>query len=191
MRALLRHPSRAPCLLVQKSVQSSVYEVPYTDPRENHVDPISVSHGDQARRGGMDITISLTPAEAKAVGDGEAERVAEWFHSALWALAILRSGHVPAEPDAPHADARKDHPATPGDWYTVINDLDHSLLPRVEGIRDAAVRAHAELGGSVGDLARAMDVRRSTAQYRREVLQRSASSIWETWAKSGGPQPKF
>jgi hypothetical protein len=151
------------------------------------MDPISYRTGDDAQQGGVDITISLTAAEADAVG-GEAGVMADWFHSALWALAILRSGHVPATPDAAHADARVDRPAGPGDWYTVINDLDHRLLPRLEGIRDAAVRAHADSRGSVGDLALAMHVARSTAQYRREVLQRSQPSTWEDWASNGGPQ---
>lgn len=150
------------------------------------MDPISFVPADESRLGGTDVVISLTAAESKALGM-ELGTLADWFHSALWAMAILRTGHVSGNPHAPHTDGRTDHPATPGDWYTVINDLDHRLLPRIEGIRDAAVRAHADCGGSVGDLALAMDVARSTAQYRREVLQRSTPSTWETWATGGGP----
>ncbi|MFD0078993.1 hypothetical protein ACFVIY_42350, partial [Streptomyces sp. NPDC127166] len=99
------------------------------------------------------------------------------------ALAILRTGIVPACQD--DADARPARPATADTWSTAIHDVDRRLLPRIEGIRDAAMRAHSASGGSVGQLARAMDVARSTAQYRREVLQRATPSDWETWAVSG------
>lgn len=145
------------------------------------MDPISFHTGANARRGGLDITISLTAAEAAQVGD-EAGILADWFHSALWALAILRAGHVPANPDHPLPEGRKDRPAGEGDWYTVVNDLDHRLLPRLEGIRDAAIRAHATAGGSVGNLALAMDVSRSTAQYRRDAVRQADPSVWERWA---------
>ncbi|MEU8765035.1 hypothetical protein [Streptomyces sp. NPDC048659] len=154
------------------------------------MDPIGYRFGTEARRGGMDVTISLTAAEAAQVGD-DAGILADWFHSALWALAILRAGHVPANPDHPHPDARKDRTAGPGDWYTVVNDLDYRLLPRLEGIRDAAIRAHAAAGGSVGDMALAMDVSRSTAQYRRDAVRQADPSVWEQWAtRTREPRPR-
>lgn len=144
------------------------------------MDPISYAHGDDARMGGVDITISLTPSQAKALG-GEAGTMADWFHTGLWAMALLRSGrNAQGEP----------YIAGPNDWYTAINDLDHRLIPRLEGVRDAVVRAHAQGGGSVGDLALAMDVARSTAQYRREALLKSMTSTWENWAVDGGPEDK-
>jgi hypothetical protein len=138
--------------------------------------------GDDSIQGGVDITLSLTPAEAAAIG-GEASTLADWFDTALWALAILRTGHSvrPAE-DTP---AR---PITANDLHDVINDLDHRLIPRLAGVRDAAIRRHKELGGSVGDLALAMDVARSTAQTRREALEAKPRGLFETWALSGGPQ---
>ncbi|MGW6420460.1 hypothetical protein [Streptomyces sp. NPDC055055] len=151
------------------------------------MDPIGYRFGPEARRGGIDVTISLTAAEAEQVGD-DAGILADWFHSALWALAILRAGHVPANPDHPHPDARKDRPAGPGDWYTIVNDLDYRLLPRLEGIRDAAIRAHAAVGGSVGDMALAMDVSRSTAQYRRDAVRQADPSLWERWAARSGQE---
>ncbi|MFJ4343628.1 MULTISPECIES: hypothetical protein [unclassified Streptomyces] len=146
----------------------------------SQTDPIDFAYGDDARMGGVDITISLSPAQAKAIG-GEAGVMADWFHSALWAMALLRTGRNTAG-----------HPyfAGPHDWYTPINDLDHRLIPRLEGIRDAVVRAHARSGGTVQDLALAMDVPRSTAQHRREVLTRAMPSTWETWAEDGGPEDK-
>ena len=126
-----------------------------------------------SRLGGGDIVISLTPEQSAALGP-EADMLADWFHTMLWALATLRTA--------------EDGSVSRESWHAMINDLDNRLSPRLEGVKDAVVRAHADSGGSVGNLALAMDVPRSTAQYRREVLQRSAPSTWETWAKSGGPQ---
>jgi len=132
---------------------------------------ISYRTGDQAQQGGLDITISLTPEEAAAAGHiGD---LADWFDTALWALAVLRTGRV---------DRTDGHALTANDLHTVINDLDHRLLPRLQGIRDAAVRRHADLGGTYGDLATAMDTSRSTAQYRRDALTAKTPSVWENWA---------
>lgn len=137
------------------------------------MDPISFVPSAESRLGGGDIVISLTPEQSQALGM-EAGTLADWFHTMLWTLATLRT-----------AD---DNSASQDAWHTMINDLDHRLLPRLEGVRDAAVRAHADSGGSIGDLALAMDVPRSTAQYRREALLKAMPSTWETWAKSGGPR---
>lgn len=124
--------------------------------------------------GGLDITIHLTADQARAIGP-EAAPLADWFHTAFIALAALRSGlgtgdEHPAAPPAPDL------------WRTVINDLDVQLIPRLEGLRDAAIRAHAAEGGTYGQLANAMDVSRSTAQSRREVITRRKPSRWELWA---------
>ncbi|WP_327707548.1 hypothetical protein OG530_41005 (plasmid) [Streptomyces decoyicus] len=132
---------------------------------------ISYRTGKDAREGGLDITISLTAEESAAAGF--VDNLGDWFDTALWALAILRSGRV---------DRTDGHALTAADLYTVINDLDHRLLPRLEGIRDAAVRRHAELGGTYGDLALAMDTSRSTAQYRRDALTAKSPNVWENWA---------
>jgi hypothetical protein len=144
------------------------------------MDPISYTYGDNARMRGVDITISLTPAQAKALG-GEAGVMADWFHSALHAMAMLRTGR-----DA----AGEPYFAGPNDWYTAVNDLDHRLIPRLEGVRDAVVRSHTNSGGTVQHLALAMDVPDSTAQFRREVLLRTMPSTWEKWAEDGGPEDK-
>jgi hypothetical protein len=144
------------------------------------VEPITFRHGDDARMGGLDITVSLTPTQAKALG-AEAGTLMDWMHTALWAMALLRSGRS--------AEGRP-YIAGPNDWHTAVNDLEHRLIPRLDGIRDAVVRAHANSGGSVGDLALAMDVSRSTAQYRRETLLGKAPSAFETWATDGGPEDK-
>lgn len=131
------------------------------------MDPISTR---PAADGGMDVTIHLTPTQAAALGH-DAVQLADWLHSALWAMAVLRTGQ--------DQDGRPYRPT----WFDSIVALDHRLVPRIEGVRDAVIRAHADGGGSVGDLALAMDVPRSTAQYRRDVLRRSAPSIWESWAR--------
>jgi hypothetical protein len=137
-------------------------------------------HGSDAARGGVDITISLTPAEAAALGN-EPSHLADWFDTALWALGILRTGR--------NHRADGDEEVTSRTLYTVLTDLDHRLIPRIEGIRDAAVRRHHELGGSIGDLALAMDVKKSTAQSRRNVILtgRDRPTTWERWATQGGP----
>ncbi|MFD4400815.1 hypothetical protein [Kitasatospora sp. NPDC058478] len=133
---------------------------------------LTFRNGDDAFKRGLDITISLTPSQAKALGP-EVSTLADWFDTALWALAWLRSGQsIDGQP----------HAFTLDDFHTAINDLDHRLLPRLEGVRDAMIRAHAEAGGSVGDLALAMDVSRSTAQYRRETLLNKTPAVFESWA---------
>ncbi|MFI5867657.1 hypothetical protein [Streptomyces sp. NPDC051546] len=144
------------------------------------MDPITYRSGSNARMGGVDITISLTPAQEKALG-AEAGMLADWFHTALYSLAMLRTGlNAAGEPYIPG----------PSDWHTMINDLDHRLLPRLQGARDAVVREHARSGGTVADLALAMDVSRSTAQYRRETIigGKDRPSNWERWATDGGPE---
>ncbi|MER7659797.1 hypothetical protein [Streptomyces albidoflavus] len=140
----------------------------------------SFRSGADAIRGGLDITISLTPGEAKALG-AEASVLADWFDTALWALALLRTGQNERGEQAP-----KD--VTPQTLYTVLNDLDHRLLPRLQGVRDAAVRLHQEQGGSIGDLALAMDVAKSTAQSRRNAVVNRPETAWERWATAGGPE---
>ncbi|WP_424217788.1 hypothetical protein ACN20G_37145 (plasmid) [Streptomyces sp. BI20] len=143
---------------------------------------LSYRHGAAAQRQGVDITISLPPGEADAISGDPLE---DWFDSALWALSLLRTGinHRAPLPGGPGT-------LTADTWARVISDLDHRLLPRLEGIRDAAIRRHAEAGGTIGDLALAMDTARSTAQSRRAAVLtgRDRPSVWERWAEAGGPQ---
>ncbi|MGW1021934.1 hypothetical protein [Streptomyces niveus] len=141
--------------------------------------------GADAIRGGLDITISLTPREAAALGP-EAGLLADWVDTALWALTLLRNGDT--ERNATQGTVRTE---TPDTFYTVINDLDH-LLPRLQGVRDAAIRRHQELGGSLKDLALAMSAPKSTAQSRRNVVlnREGGPSRWENWATNGGPQDR-
>ncbi|MEV6426025.1 hypothetical protein [Streptomyces sp. NPDC051662] len=130
--------------------------------------------------GGVDITISLTKAEADAIGP-EAGLLIDWIDTALWALAILRTGQ------AVRGDQRA---ITKDDFHTVINNLDKKLIPRLDGIRDAAVVRHADLGGTYGDLAIAMDVARSTAQTRRDAIERRQPTTFQKWATAWTPAPE-
>lgn len=129
--------------------------------------------------GGMDLTIRLTAAEADAIGPAEAEGLVDWLDTAMWALSVLRS----------NLTTRSDDPRdiTASDLHAVIRDMHRKLLPRLSGIQDAVIRRHGELGGSLGQLAAAMDSARSTAQDRREALdrtgpRRAAAARWERWA---------
>ncbi|WP_346660134.1 NUDIX hydrolase [Streptomyces sp. WMMB303] len=149
-------------------------------------DTLTIREGDAARHGGVDITMSFTPEEAAGIG-GELGPIADTLHSALWGLATLRTGWVPADADH-HADARPAREAGPETWQQIISDLHHRLLPRIEGIRDAAIRRHHEAGGTLPSLARAMDVPKSTAQSRRNTLIDGTPSTWARWATDGGPQ---
>lgn len=140
---------------------------------------ISFREGAEAiHPGGQDIVISLTEAERHTLG--HVGNLVDAFDSALWALVMLRTER---NPKSPTGDVQG------SDWFTVINDLDHLLIPRLEGIRDAAVRAHHAAGGSLGQLANAMDAAKSTAQYRRNtVLGRTAPTPFEDWAVNGSPE---
>ncbi len=145
-------------------------------------DDISLTYvnGPAARFGGLDITLSLTKQEADALGS-DAAMLADWFDTALWTLAMLRTGQTPRRP------ADQPQEPTKGDFYTSINDLGHRLIPRLEGILDAAIRAHAGLDATYGDLALALDTARSTAQYRRDTLLGKPRSLFDQWAVTGGP----
>lgn len=83
----------------------------------------------ESRLGG-DLVISLPPGQPQKLGM-EAGTPADWFHSALWTLAMLRTAN-PAADTIPSST-----------WHTMINDVDHRLLPRSEGIRDARLPGRA------------------------------------------------
>lgn len=129
--------------------------------------------------GGMDLTIRLTAAEIDAIGPTEAEGLLEYLDTALWALAVLRTGHTVRSEDQQELTA--------DDLHAAIRDLHKRLIPMLEGVGDAAIRRHRELGGTTGELAAAMDSPRSSAQRRREALdqtgpRRTEAARWEAWA---------
>lgn len=126
------------------------------------------------------ITISATVAESAAVGYDH-RSFCEWTTSALRALVALRTGYIDGDPakGAPTEDF----------WYWVINDIE-KLKPRLDGILEATIGAHHAAGASIGNLALAMDVPRSTAQDRRKAVVDREPSMWQEWAFTGGPAPK-
>lgn len=105
----------------------------------------------------------------------DAVMLADWMDTVFYALDRLRSGEL-------RLDGTRDK-RTLNDIYTGINHLSVRLIPRLQGIVDALVRAHYDAGGSHSELARAMDVERSTAQTRGDKIRKTAPpSTWERWA---------
>lgn len=141
---------------------------------------LTFRNGKSAARGGLDITISLSPEEATAAGM-EATVIADWMDTYFWALAMLRTGT--------NTRTEEQRPDVAGDWYTVLNDLEHRLTPRLQGVVDAAIRRHHAQSGTLGELALSMDCAKSTAQSRRDAVLkgRNRPSIWENWA-TGSPR---
>ncbi|MGW7415809.1 hypothetical protein [Streptomyces sp. NPDC054863] len=140
---------------------------------------VSYRSGEQAAEpGGLDIVISLTPTQARALGD-DAARIAGWTDTALWIIALMRSRQTP-----------DGTPYVPGvtDYRDAINALELHLIPALGGVRNASVRAHTEGGATIQELADAMNISRSTAQSRREVLARKSPGDWEKWATDPAPR---
>lgn len=125
-----------------------------------------------------EITVHIGAEDQAALGM-ESGVLLDWFLTALRGLAALRTGAVDQETPAGGIER---NPATVDTWYWVINDLDEHLLPALHGIRNAAIRAHAAAGGSVGNLSLAMGVAKSTAQTRREALLSEPPTEREAWA---------
>lgn len=114
--------------------------------------------------------------EVRGWGVGiEGAILADWMDTVFYALGALRHGRW-------RLDGTRDE-KTLSDIYTAINDLEHRLRPRLDGLRDALIRAHYDAGGSHTELATAMDVPRPTAQKRGNAVRRLAPpSMWEKWA---------
>ena len=132
----------------------------------------------------LEITVHVGAEDQAALGM-ESGILVDWFLTALRGLAALRTGSVDQETAAGGIERSE---ATADTWYWVINDLDEHLLPALNGIRNAAIRAHAAAGGSVGNLSLAMGVAKSTAQTRREALLGEEPTERETWASSHAGQ---
>ncbi|WP_042390571.1 hypothetical protein [Streptacidiphilus melanogenes] len=136
--------------------------------------------------GGVELRFSLSPAEARAltppygwsVGE-DAVELGDFFDTVLETLIMLRTGRVSRR-------SRFPVPAV-DDWSMVITNAFVDLLPRLEGLGEAAVRIARGLGMSHADIALSMNVTRSTAQSRvRKVTGRPATEF-ETWALRGDP----
>lgn len=98
-----------------------------------------------------------------------------WMETALASLRMLRSGAL-------HLDGSRDE-ATLDAIRSGITAISHRLGPRLDGIVAALIRAHYDAGGSHAELARAMDVERSTAQSRGDKVRKTRPPLmWERWA---------
>lgn len=144
------------------------------------------NEGKRAKRGGYDLTISLTPDQAEALGV-HAYDLAEALDTVLVAIAAARTGADPVDPkeghdlkDTPVSDAKR--------WSQWVIGAATTLLDRVDAVRAAAIREHAEQGGSYGELANAMSVTRATAQTRRNTIVRSEPTPQEQWVSSPAPK---
>jgi hypothetical protein len=137
---------------------------------------LEFAHGDRARQGGTDLIISLTPEQAQSLGD-DAGHLADWLSTTLTAIAWLRNGQQ-AEPWS-------------SGWGRIITELDHHLLPRIEGTRDAAIRNYVQKDdASIAAVARATGVSRSTAQSRLATLLTSPATRYEEWARGNLDDPE-
>lgn len=102
--------------------------------------------------------------------------LADYFDTVLFCLDHLRSGKY----DQPGRE-------TVTQLYNGIMHLEQKLTPRLQGIRDALIRAHYAAGGSHEDLALAMDCPRQTAVSRGNKVRGSEPSTWESWARRDQP----
>lgn len=100
------------------------------------------------------------------------------FDTALTSLAQLRDGKW-------RLDGSKDA-ITLGQIYDGLNSLSHYLEPRLAGLASALIRAHFDAGGTYGELAKALDTSRSSAQSRAIRVRSAGPGVWEKWATREG-----
>jgi hypothetical protein len=137
--------------------------------------------GEAAVDGGLDVTISLNPAEARVLGE-DALELGDWFNTVLETLLLLRTGAFPSRPP---------RRPTEEDWEVAIHETLCQLMPRLQGISDATVRTAHGHGLSHADIALSMDVPRSTAQSRiRKITSQPTAATFEDWALTDHPTMK-
>lgn len=122
------------------------------------------TQGAETRLGGVDVTLSL-PSEQAAALSSDAAVLAEELDTVLGGIAELRAGTA----DRVRAERLLAEAA--------------ALLTRLEGVRDAGIRAHAGGGGTYGQLAVALGMPLTTAQSRRDGLAGAEPSAAERWAR--------
>jgi DNA-directed RNA polymerase specialized sigma24 family protein len=143
---------------------------------------LTYRRGKSARRGGLDLVISLTPEQVEALGGRDAVELGEALDTLLVGVAVLRAAQRTDAPAGSGADLKD--PSVEGelDWTErLIYDLFY-LRERVAGASRAAIRLHEEQGGTYGELADAMGVTRATAQRRRDSVTRATPNRQERWA---------
>ncbi|MBB4706154.1 hypothetical protein [Sphaerisporangium siamense] len=123
------------------------------------------------------LQTTMTAAEAEEVGRRRLRDASEITHAAAWGLLLLARLERQAPSGAEETEDRQ------AELRGLIRALEQRILPRLEGLRDAAVRWHRDLDGSHGQLAEAMGVPRSTAQTRLGALLEREVSDGERWAR--------
>lgn len=137
------------------------------------------------RDGGAEYTVALSRAQARVVGPDGA-LLLRHVDTLLLGLAALRSGVW-------NQDGATEHPPTVWDWASVI-DAAAVLGVLGQAVTAAAVREHAEAGGTLEQLGEAMARPTGTAQNRRQKWigtkgQPIAPAGPEIWARLGGHPP--
>jgi hypothetical protein len=139
-----------------------------------------------SRPGGtVEYTVTLSRAQAAALGQ-DGMMMLRHLDTALVGLAALRSGVW-------GQDGASEHEPTAWDWASVISAL-AALGDVGQAVTAAAVREHAELGGTLEQLGEAMGRPTGTAQNRRQAwigtrAQPIAPAGPEIWARTGGRPP--
>lgn len=128
---------------------------------------VEVEPGDGSS-GGLKITISLTSEEAGVI-ENDARVMSEILDSCFWAIGMLRAGVNSRDADNPSPVI--------GDWYAALRDINR-LTSRVEGTREAAIRAFLVSGGNVHRLSRVLDITLEEAQEVSDKILLEQPSEW-------------
>jgi hypothetical protein len=137
------------------------------------------------RDGGVEYTLALSRAQARVIGPDGA-LLLRHLDTLLLGLAALRSGVW-------NQDGATEHEPSVWDWAAVI-DAAAVLGELGQAVTAAAVREHAELGGTTEQLGDAMGRPPGTAQNRRQKwigtkAEPIAPAGPELWARRGGHPP--
>jgi hypothetical protein len=133
------------------------------------------AQGNKARQGGEDATISLTPEQADALGI-DIHDMGTYLDTILRGVAAIRTHHNPTN-DADSEPLERD-----GLWgLEGLIASTTTLAGRLRAIQAVAIREHAAVGGSYGQLAAAMGVSRATAQGRRDAVTHREPTAQEEW----------
>ena len=125
----------------------------------------------RARSGSVTVTMTATPDEAHRLGP-ELQGLSESLRELLEVVDALRDDtEIPLE-----------------HWRDHLRTL-RRLELWLEAPMRVAIRAHAAAGGSYGDLARALGVPRSTAQYQRDQLLAEPPHPSEAAVRRVPPRP--
>ncbi|MEV6905113.1 NUDIX domain-containing protein [Amycolatopsis sp. NPDC051372] len=139
--------------------------------------------GTEARRGGLDLVLSLTTDQIAALGT-DAAKLAEALDTVLVGLAVLRKGRDTET--SGDEGFLTDGPGDAGlEWdERLLRDV-CGLLAHLDGVCAAGVRRHIRNGGSSRQLGAALGVSRTTAQRRRDDLgEPGPAELWATGSRS-------